>query len=506
MDDLARSPKREGAGPLGKLLSRVTDVAKATLDPDRALMGAMASYIELAKRRFPLDPGAQWRPGEPLKLLMAGYSGTRNTGADVRVEGMIHQFRHLFGDDHLDLSLLTIDPELSRGYFRTVKQLHLPQVFPKFLYDAVHRQHGVIACEGSMFKSKFANALSTMMVGALGLASAEAKLSVGYGGEAGKMDPALEELVRKYCQDTLIIARNAESREVLARLGVDSRAGTDTAWTFEPADPGVGERLLRRAGWDGRAPVLAVCPINAFWWPVKPDVLRGALQALGAESEAHYKSIYFHADDSSIRERQETYLSALATAIGRYRAEREVFPILVGMEQLDRRACEGLDELLGGGTPLFVSDQHDMYEMVSVIRHASVMVSSRYHAIVTSMPGFVPSGGVTMDERIHNLMADRGTPELALEVDDPDLGDRTYEMIVRLHRQGDAVRDGIGACVSRNLFRMGEMGAALVDHVRVHHPDLPFGANLGAGGDPWAHLPPLSPSLEALVERHARGT
>ncbi|MCZ7681129.1 MAG: hypothetical protein M5U28_21025 [Sandaracinaceae bacterium] len=47
----------------------------------------------------------------------------------------------------------------------------------------------MIACEGSMFKSKFANALSTMMVGALGLATAEEKIAVGYGGEAGAMDP-----------------------------------------------------------------------------------------------------------------------------------------------------------------------------------------------------------------------------------------------------------------------------------------------------------------------------
>ena len=29
--------------------------------------------------------GAQWQPGEPLKLLFAGYSGTRNTGARVAI-------------------------------------------------------------------------------------------------------------------------------------------------------------------------------------------------------------------------------------------------------------------------------------------------------------------------------------------------------------------------------------------------------------------------------------
>lgn len=490
-------------GLAGRLVRKAVDAARGALDADRLLMTSMAGFIELAKSRYALDRGAVWRPGEPLRLLLAGYSGTRNTGADVRVEEMIRQFRHLFGDEHLDLSMLTIDPQLSRGYFRTVKQLHLPQIYPRFLYDTVHEVHGVVACEGSMFKSKFANALSTMMVGALGLAVAEGKLAVGYGGEAGKMDPALEDLVRRYCGDAFIIARNHESREVLGRLGIESRAGTDTAWTFEPAPAEVGEALLRRAGWDGRTPVLALCPINPFWWPVRPDAVRGALRALGAvPDDAHYSSIYFHADSKEIRARQKAYLGAIAAAVRRFAAERPVFPILVGMEQLDRRACEGLREALDTDVPLFVSDEHDMYEMVSVIRRASMMVSSRYHAIVTSMPALVPSGGITMDERIRNLMTDRGTPELALEVDDPDLADRAYEMLRRLDRDADGLRDGIGRCVVRNLERMGRMGMELVEHVRSHHPEMPFRDGLGLHGDPWAHLPPLPPAVESLVDAY----
>ena len=58
---------------------------KDRLNADRALMGAMAATLELAASRYALDPGEQWEPGKPLKLLLAGYSGTRNTGADVRV-------------------------------------------------------------------------------------------------------------------------------------------------------------------------------------------------------------------------------------------------------------------------------------------------------------------------------------------------------------------------------------------------------------------------------------
>ncbi len=497
--------KRESEGlfgSVGRFVKKVAESTKGGVDADKVLMGSMAGFIELAKSRYALDAGAVWTPGRPLKLLLAGYTGTRNTGADVRVEEMIRQFRHVFGDDHVELSILTIDPALSRGYFRTVKQLLLPQLYPKFLFDTVHAQHGVIACEGSMFKSKFANALSTMMVGSLGLASAEGKIAVGYGGEAGKMDEELEELVRKYCQDALIIARNAESREVLSRLGVESRAGTDTAWTFEPAPDAVGKKLLRDAGWDGSKPVVALCPINAFWWPVKPDVLKAAFVAAGADDDSHYKSVYFHASSDEIRDKQKQYVTAMAEAMRRFADEHDCFPIAVGMEQLDRRACEMLSDVYGG-MPLFVSDEHEMYEMVSVIRQARAMVSSRYHAIVTSMPGLVPSAGITMDERIRNLMVDRGTPHLSLEVDDPDLADKTFEVLGELLREGESMREGIGRCVVKNLERMGQMGIDLVEHVRTHHPEFPFREGIGAGGDPWDHLPPLPKGVAELKERYA---
>ena len=41
----------------------------------------------------------RWQPGEKLKLLFAGYNGTRNMGSDVRVEEMLRQIRHILGAD-----------------------------------------------------------------------------------------------------------------------------------------------------------------------------------------------------------------------------------------------------------------------------------------------------------------------------------------------------------------------------------------------------------------------
>ena len=511
VDDLrAKAEARDAeslTGVLGGIARAAAKKLRGRMDADRALQSTMSMFIEMAASRYALDPGEQWKPGEPLKLLLAGYSGTRNTGADVRVEEMIRQFRHLFGDEHVALSILTIDPELTRGYFRTVRQLHLPKLFPKFLFDTVHEQHAVIACEGSMFKSKFANALSTSMVGALGLASAEGKLAVGYGGEAGKMDRSLQDLVARYCREALIIARNEASKDVLAALGVQSRSGTDTAWTFDPAPLDEGRALLIDAGWDGETPILALCPINPFWWPVKPDVARAAVNSFsGMYDDEHYGSIYFHAEGAEVEDAQVRYVTAIATAVRRFQEAlrangKDVFPVMFGSEQLDRGACEALNDRLGGQWPVVVSDEHDMYAMVSAMRNATFMVSSRYHAIVTTMPGGVLSAGITMDERIRNLMADRGTPHLALEVDDPQLEDHLLTVLHTLEQDREVIAEGIDRCVHANLERMGRMGQILVDYVRARHPEFPFSSELGEHGDPWDHLPSLPPAVCALVER-----
>ncbi|MCZ7681130.1 MAG: hypothetical protein M5U28_21030 [Sandaracinaceae bacterium] len=116
---------------IGRAAKGALGMARDSLDPDRIVQLGMSGLIEAARVRHESDPMPPWREGEPLKLLLAGYVGTRNTGADVRVEEMVRQFRHLFGDDHLDLSICTIDPSLTRGYFQDRQAAPHPADLPQ---------------------------------------------------------------------------------------------------------------------------------------------------------------------------------------------------------------------------------------------------------------------------------------------------------------------------------------------------------------------------------------
>src|SRR6202140_1166165 len=303
---------------------------------DFVLEAWVSASIEKSKAAWMLGKGRPWQPGEKLKLLFAGYNGTRNMGSDVRVEEMLRQLRHILGAERVSFSVMTQVPKFSRGYFEKTAQVHLPDIFPPFLSDEVPRHHGVVACEGSMFKSKFANALTTMMIGSLGIAAVENKLSVGYGAEAGYMDPLVAKMCGRYCKNSLVITRNEESRTVLRELGVPTELGTDTAWTFEPLPPDYGSEVLHKAGWDGRTPVLVVCPINPFAWPVKASLGKYvARNVTGAYKESQYRTVYFHNAGAKVDAAYTRYLTSIARAVETFRKSNKVFVVMVATERLD---------------------------------------------------------------------------------------------------------------------------------------------------------------------------
>ena len=466
---------------------------------DFFLVAWVSLLIEIARLKWMMGGGTRWQPGEKLKLLFAGYNGTRNTGSDVRVNEMLRQIRHVLGAENVDFSVMTQNFDRTKGYFEGTKQVFLPDVFPPFLYKETRKNHGVVACEGSMFKSKFANALTTMMIGSLGFASSENKLSIGYGAEAGQMDKLIADMCARFVHDSMVITRNPESQTVLGKLGISTELGTDTAWTFEPHPDSYGRKALRDAGWDEKTPVLVLCPIHPFVWPVKASILKYiARVTTGAYKDSQYRTVYFHASGMENERKFKHYIDGFVSSTRAFQQKHKVFTVLAATERLDAVACRAIASEIPG-LPIFTSDDYDMYELVSILRQASYMVSSRYHGIVTCMPALVASAGVTMDERIRNLMRERGHSHLCATVDDPDLGPKMLQMMETLVAESESIRQGIGDTVVRNLKVMARMGVIFEDLMRRQYPEFP----LRAGVRSWEeYLPLLGENLLRLAEKY----
>ena len=89
----------------------------------------------------------KWEPGKKLKLLMVGYNGARNTGADARVAAAVKQIKELFGADNVHMTVLTLSEKALEGYFdEDVEIREINSIFLKDLYKACFQVNTYIVC------------------------------------------------------------------------------------------------------------------------------------------------------------------------------------------------------------------------------------------------------------------------------------------------------------------------------------------------------------------------
>lgn len=119
---------------------------------------------------------------------------------------------------------MTLDPDSTAVYFEgKARQIPFSSLFFIQLFEACSKNHIAVLCEGSTFKSKFADALTLYSCEAAGVMRAQGKPCIAYGGEVGAMTPYLERTVRELCSNVFFMARSESSREAAAELGLESR-------------------------------------------------------------------------------------------------------------------------------------------------------------------------------------------------------------------------------------------------------------------------------------------
>lgn len=416
------------------------------------------------------DPGAARAPydgSRPLEILLVGYNGAGNLGADVRVAELARQLAHLLAPVPVKLRLVTMAPFLPESLFparRGTCEIVEEQIenYVPLALDALARQVDVVlACEGSMFKSTFSDTLSSIMFAAVALARRYGKPALAVGAEAGRMTPDLEAFACASFGDAPILARNARSCAQLHALGLNAMPGADTAWSIRAAPATAAEEVLRGLGLAPGQPVTVVCPINPFWWPVSIDLPRAA--ALKEPDPLHYGAGFFHADSPDRRARTAAYLDALAAGLSAHAAETGSLIVVLGMERIDALAVEALADRLGPLAAKVVSGDHPPEVLVALLRRADLLVSSRFHAIVLAAGGGVPAIGVSLDERIATLLADAGCDGQVLPADGEVLSRELPPLIARSWEARARLSDRLRAAAVRELAAQEQQGRDLRD-------------------------------------------
>jgi hypothetical protein len=97
-------------------------------------------------------------------------------------------------------------------------------------------------------------------------------------------------------------------------------------------------------------------------------------------------------------------------------------------------------------------------------------------------------------------MRERGHEHLLMNVDDAELDDKIVAALRSLDAQADEVRDAMQRTVAQNLKLMARMGVYFEEQVARRYPEFP----IRSGVLGWEeYLPPLGPTLRALLEEHS---
>jgi polysaccharide pyruvyl transferase WcaK-like protein len=427
----------------------------SAMDPDSVLLDDFRELIEAAQASNRAKRDRRDLTAGPLRILLLGYTGAGNTGADIRTIETIRQLRRLFAGCDLELTVFACGALFDHADLQSVRVFTPSSLyFPEALDAGMQDFDVVLNVEGSMYTSKFSDSLAAILIGGVGLAAAHGRVACAYGIDAGAMSARLERFAAATASGVEIVCRSSGAQARLAKLGLATQSGADSAWDFRAADGALPELPPNYA---------VLCPNNPFWWPVYTDVRRAIeLDVAGTESPLRYGPLHFHTWDDLRAARLAAYKHGFA-AVAEGLKRRGYAPVLVAMERLDRDVCEEIAAQLPFPVPIVSRGVHSLDAVVATIEQAKWVVTTRYHASVLAIASRVPAIGVSMDARIDQLFEESGLAEWGISCDEQGFEGRVLERIdaAAIGPTLDGLRDRYASITAEQSLRFEAMGVAL---------------------------------------------
>ena len=193
-------------------------------------------------------------------VLLVGYNGANNTGAEALLLSDIEDVRAVLGP-RTRITVPSLAPENLRRYVKEGPTLAIERV-PILYFGALRklvRQHDVVMLvEGSTYMDTWGSVLLWAFLWSTHCAARLGKRSLAYAVDAGSLSRLNRWLVRKIASSTgLIVTRNQAAANRLAGFGVTApiEATADNAFTYRTRaeDEGWVERAwpLAEAGHGG---------------------------------------------------------------------------------------------------------------------------------------------------------------------------------------------------------------------------------------------------------------
>jgi polysaccharide pyruvyl transferase WcaK-like protein len=362
--------------------------------------------------------GTQRTDGSGPEVLLVGYNGANNTGAEALLLADIEDMRAVFGPQ-VHITIPTINPANLHRYVQEGPDLRIapmPTVFFWALRRFVKESDFVFLVEGSTYMDTWTSALLWAYLWATHWADEYDKPCAAYAVDAGQIKSGFNRrLVRSQASETdLIIARAAAAAERLRSWGVTApiEVTADNAFTFvpDPADGGLLDRLWPEAG----DRVIGLALVDFYLFPV-------VMRPWGPKEDC-YRWPYYYSLPPAERVASEELADSYAALADHLVTEHGVSVALICMEELDERMARKVHSRMAcaGRARIFSSREYAASKMVSILRGLDFLVTARYHACVLSMAAHVPQIAVGHDLRLKSIYAELELEGLFVDAQSPD--------------------------------------------------------------------------------------
>ncbi len=343
-----------------------------------------------------------------IRVLMVGYNGANNTGAEALLASDIEDVRAVLGAD-AHITVPTLNPANLRRYVTegpALRIVPIPTVFFAAVRRLVRESDLVLLVEGSTYMDSWGSPLLWCFLWASHCAAALGKPCLAYAVDAGTLKPGNARLVRRVASRTdTIITRNRAAAARLAAMGVTApiRSTADNAFTFPAGEPDRGwlaREWPRAAGGVVGFAMVDFSLFPAVMRPWGPRALR-------------YKWPYYFSSSPERARASQTLARGYARLADHVVQKTGKAVALICMEQLDEALAEQVHERMrhADSARVFSARQHNASRMTWLLRGLDLLVTSRYHAAVLSMAAAVPQVAVHHDTRLSTIYADIGLKE-----------------------------------------------------------------------------------------------
>jgi polysaccharide pyruvyl transferase WcaK-like protein len=377
-----------------------------------------------------------------LRVLMLGYSGANNTGAEALLLADIEDVRAVLGPQAV-ITIPSINPPNLRRYIKEASNLRivsLPTIFFSTLRRLVRENDLIMLVEGSTYMDTWSSALLWAYLWTTRCAGAMGKPCLAYAVDAGQMKSAFNRrLMRREASKTsLIISRAAAAAERLRSFGVTAplEVTADNAFNFrpDPADAG----LLSRAWPEAGPNVVGMALVDFYLWPV-------VMKPWGPQEDCYKWPYYFTRSPERTRATEALARSYAALADDMIACHGEAVA-LIGMEELDEVLLRKVHGFMAhpDRAHIFCSREYNASQMVSILRSLELLLTSRYHACVLSLAAKVPQIAIGHDLRLKTIYRELGLFEdFFVEPNAHDLYESLYPRVERLLEDPSCVRDAL---------------------------------------------------------------